>query len=387
MKSLAAFSNLNGLYMLTAEGLLGRFDGEHRLHIDDELSRAFRDHNASLIERYRHAPDPAGYRLGVIYRSHRPQPWGTDTLRLDEAILRELYPVGGVVSDTLTAFQRKNREKSIYRGMELLLEYQTQAAPDAAVYCPVLLDARIGLAQRAGEPALAIEDADPQAPVLDLLNLVAPIPVVKRSAPAITQLKERIHSGTIRKDERRAHGLTLMDRVELPASTGAVADAFDDQRDQALDALQPSTPYVILEPDSPAAVGLRDSGLVQRLERWLERPPEPASPEMIRRFVTFADLDAERLALIASHSLVFRVPAGAPLLERGKHDDWNLYLVDGAVELVAADGGHRIVESGTENARNPIAFLRPRMFSVSAYTRVAFVWIHDSIVARALADS
>lgn len=80
---------------------------------------------------------------------------------------------------------------------------------------------------------------------------------------------------------------------------------------------------------------------------------------------------------------MFRVPAGAPLRERGKHDECNLYLAEGTVELTAADGGRRLVESGTGSARDPIAYLRPRMFTVTAYSRVGFVWAHDQVVAAA----
>jgi hypothetical protein len=68
------------------------------------------------------------------------------------------------------------------------------------------------------------------------------------------------------------------------------------------------------------------------------------------------------------------------LLERGTNDSWNLYLVDGTVELVAADGVPKTIEGGTPTARNPISCLKPRMYTVSALTRVAFLWIDDRLI-------
>lgn len=384
MTELAAFSSLTGLYVLTAEGLLGCLDAEHRLHIDHDLSRAFSAHNTTFLTACAHAAERARYRLAIIYRGRRARPWGLDTLRLEDAVVRDLYPVGGVANETLTSFQSKNQEKSVYRGMELLLEYQTQATPGAAMFCPVLLDHKFTLAQRPELPPAHTDEADPGAPTLELLNLVAPIAAAKRAAPAIIALRDRIYTGTVRKNERQTARLTLMESVDLPHDTGKLDDAYASQREQALDSLLPTTPYGILEPNSPAAISLAESGLIQRLARWIEQPPEPPSPELLKNFVTFADLSDQRRTWIAERSMVFRVPAGAPLLERGKNDNWNLYLAEGTVELTAADGAHRLIESGTANARNPIAFLRPRMFAVSAHTRVAFVWIHDQVVAEAL---
>ena len=118
----------------------------------------------------------------------------------------------------------------------------------------------------------------------------------------------------------------------------------------------------------------------KRLERWLERPPEPPDPEFLKKFVTFQDFGEEALLCIASNSLIYFVAAGSPLLERGKTDDWNLYLVEGKLELVAADGMQKFIETGTENAFKPVSFLRPRKYTVSAYTRASFIWIHDTVV-------
>jgi hypothetical protein len=68
------------------------------------------------------------------------------------------------------------------------------------------------------------------------------------------------------------------------------------------------------------------------------------------------------------------------LLERGTNDSWNLYLIDGTVEMVAADGMPKTIDGGTPTASNPISCLKPRMYTVSALTRVAFLWIDDKLI-------
>ena len=88
----------------------------------------------------------------------------------------------------------------------------------------------------------------------------------------------------------------------------------------------------------------------------------------------------DRLEALAVQCLVYKVPPGTQLLERGTNDSWNLYLVDGSVQLMAADGVPKIIEGGTSAASNPISCLKPRMYTVSAVTRVAFLWIDDKLV-------
>jgi hypothetical protein len=78
--------------------------------------------------------------------------------------------------------------------------------------------------------------------------------------------------------------------------------------------------------------------------------------------------------------MIYKVPPGTQLLERGTNDSWNLYLIEGTVELVAADGMPKAIEGGTPTASNPISCLKPRMYTVSALTRVAFLWIDDKLI-------
>jgi hypothetical protein len=108
--------------------------------------------------------------------------------------------------------------------------------------------------------------------------------------------------------------------------------------------------------------------------------PEPAEPGTLKIFTRFRELDHARLEALAGKCMIYKVPPGTQLLERGTNDSWNLYLIEGTVELVAADGIPKAIEGGTPTASNPISCLKPRMYTVSSLTRVAFLWIDDKLI-------
>ena len=90
----------------------------------------------------------------------------------------------------------------------------------------------------------------------------------------------------------------------------------------------------------------------------------------------------DKLVRLAAQSFVYKVPPGPPLLERGPRDTWNFYLLEGSLQLLAADGMEKRIDSGTDTARNPVSSLKPRMYTVTALTRVTFLWIDDRLVEQ-----
>ena len=80
-------------------------------------------------------------------------------------------------------------------------------------------------------------------------------------------------------------------------------------------------------------------------------PPTPVAPEVLAGFSTFQQLDANTLARAACRTQVHRAPPHTCLLAQGTSDDWNLYLVDGKLQLVANDGDMELTESGSQKAR------------------------------------
>lgn len=75
---------------------------------------------------------------------------------------------------------------------------------------------------------------------------------------------------------------------------------------------------------------------------------------------------------------------GQKILERGARDGMDFFLLDGAVELVAADGGRTTITSGSEQAANAIARLQPRMFDVTAIRPCSFLVIEQSVLNNLL---
>ena len=373
-------SNLTGFYVLTAKGELGSYGPDKTFSIDARLTKAFSNHNSKFLQAYLQQAANDYFRIAIIYQSNDIKPWGSETMVLEETVIREVYPIGGRGGGELTSFQKKNRAKSIYRGMELLLEYENETHPGVPVYCPVIFDKNSTLVDYPATLGKGELEGENETPVLEILNLVAPVPFAKRKNSAIQELKQTIHKGTVKKGKRKTSRLELLNEVGVGGERGDAADAYSDVDKRADREVIVSEVQRAQQAMNAMWVDPYETDLYKKLERWLERPPEPPDPELLKKFVTFQDLDDEPLSLLAENSLIYFVPAGAPLLERGKTDDWNLYVVEGKVELIADDGIQKFIESGTENAKNPISFLRPRKYTVTAYCRVSFIWIHDAVV-------
>jgi hypothetical protein len=382
--AIETFSGLIGFYALTPQGALGYYDQDWHFHLDEKLTQAFGDYNRRYLLSYLQNPHQGNLRLAVIHRTGEDRPWGSETLLLEKPILRRLYPVAGMTAEVeLTSFQKKNREKSIYRGMELLLEYRDSANPNMPVYCPVLYDRGTALHDYAASLDRPLTAADRETPVVEVINLLAGIPVGRRSAPQIGLLQEKIYQGIIKKGLRKSADFTLIEDARGAAGTG---------RPQSL----PPDPYSEVDKRAERRVTLDTASSVSAagdpaaLSRQLGAPlighPEPAAPATLKAFTQFRDLDHEKLAALASRCLLYRVPAGTKLLERGTDDTWNLYLVEGTVQLEAADGMTRLIEGGTEKAASPISYLKPRLYAVTAMTRVAFLWMDDRLIEQVLRD-
>lgn len=377
MKAIETISKVTGLYVLSADGQIGVIGADRSIEPDAEATEALSSHTARFIAHC--SADPAGpQRIGIIYRTDERKPWGSDTLVFDERVVRELYPVSGPMPDELTAFQKKSRENSIYRGVELLLEFRQESVPDAPIFCPVLFDRGTVLAQYPFFLNRPVTPADRETPVVEVVNLISTIPIARRNVPAVLELLQKVHDRLIRKDMRRSATFTLIDKVARGARTDAEPDgAFFDVDKRAERTVSVSTPVVRPRIDLDKLKSLQR---FDHIEKWVDRTRRSADVELLRSFAQFRDLDANALALVAEQSRVYSAPGGTRLLERGMSDDWNMYLIDGTVALEAADGATLFVAGGSEKAANPIAFLKPRKYSVTTVTAVSFLWIPNALL-------
>jgi hypothetical protein len=215
--------------------------------------------------------------------------------------------------------------------------------------------------------------------VVEILNMLAGIPMGKRYTPEIGILKEKIYQGIVKKGMRKSAEFTLIEDIRrnaVAATDNAAADPYADvdkrsERQVTLDSKAG---------DADVLHNANDNALIRNIGSTLVGRPEPAEPGTLKIFTRFRELDHARLEALAGKCMIYKVPPGTRLLERGTNDSWNLYLVDGTVELVAADGMPKTIEGGTPTASNPISCLKPRMYTVSALTRVAFLWIDDKLI-------
>ena len=381
MSTIETFPGLVGFYTLTPEGQLGFYGQDKKFVLDAKLTTTFIDYNGRYLMAYLQNPAQGNFRLAIIHRTQEKRPWGSDTLLLEKHIVRRLYPVTGMTTDKdLTAFQTKNQEKSIFRGMELFLDYKDGSNPGMPVFCPVLYDRRATLDGYASILGRPITSEDRETPVVEVLNLLAAIPMGRRDASEITILKDKIYQGAVKKGMRKPSGFTLID--DIRGNTQAAGETAGDDHYDGVDKRVERKVTLGSGGDGAkdTANGLDVSVPIKNIATSLVGHPEPVDSMALKIFTRFRDLDHDKLEAIAAQSLVYKVPPGTPLLERGTNDSLNLYLLDGTVKLVAADGGEKFVVGGSATASSPVSCLKPRMYSVSAFTRVAFLWVDDKLI-------
>lgn len=297
MKMLESLPDPSGLYALNPQGELWCYDENRRYRLDAGLTQDLSAHLRNFLAYHREHPDAC--RLGVVFPAREPRPWQGPTLLLDENVVRVLYPAGRSASKGLTAFQRNNREKSIYRGMELLLRHRKTNAPDVPVYCPILFD-RFGPENGRGVPVSGGSAGGEGVRMLaiDVLDLNAVPSPGNRPGTAWQRLHQKLLGGLIHEGKRAGSRFELMERFEWTKE-------FEEKLDR-----------------------LHETERLEHVERWLDMPAHAVDPEQLRHFTHFRNVDPEKLVLFASKCLVYRAPAGTRLVDAGMRDAWNFYLLD-----------------------------------------------------------
>lgn len=360
-------ANLSGIHILTPRGQLGYFDEHKKFVIDTELSVAFADHNARFIQTYLQSPDNADLRIALAYQPRTPRRWNSETLLLTRHMVHTLYPAFQTRRDELTEFQKRNREMSIYRGLELLLAYRTDLAPNSSVYCPVLINRHTQLDRY--QMDVDVEPGQPpELPVFEVLNLVGLVPLRKRNTPEIHELHQRIYQRAIDKQRRRPVEIQLLESGRRGA--WRPENGFRD-----LSANRPSGAITRNETGVRGEAGLTASGI------------EPVDTKQLREFERFRSVSFDRLERFGRGLETKTAPPGAVIARRGESDDWNYYLLQGVVQLEAEDGGKHIIEGGTHDARAALANLKPRRYQVMAVTTVKYLQIDSSAEAALLSSN
>ena len=391
MNVISTLPDPSGLYVLSPEGSLGVYRGSSPAAMtfspDAELSAGLSEKIAGFLASYLANTRGSSARVAIIYNSVETKPWGHATFWMEEPVVRDVYPVTGEVvgatNSALTAFQKRNREKSIYRGMETLLAHK--ASSHLAIYCPVLFDRNTTLDSYLPLLGREEQEGDRKTPVLEVLNLVANIPVLARNSPAILELREKLHAVLMKSHMRKDSGLALVENTAPAAPVTPAAEPTPTLRINPDRAMASPATVSITRPPAVAMLvkdfsGLHASDRHEHIERWLGKAPLPIEPMALQVFTPFRALNELQLARIAQQCPVYQAPAGTRMLERGMNDKWNLFLIHGALLLEPQDGATLTLESGTDRTAHPVSSLKPRKYQVVAKTPVKFLWVPDALL-------
>ena len=206
-------SSFTDICVLTPSGQLGYFSKSKKFFVDTRLTAALQNYTFRFLKTYLEDPEGSNHRIAVIRQTEQARPWGTKTLIMEEFVVRQLYSVSGQTTAELTSFQKRNQENSIYRGMELLLERRDDAMPGMPIYCPVLFDRGLTLADYHSTTGADKYSGERKSPVIEVLNLIAAIPIGKRNAAEIQELINSVHDTVVKKDLRKTPKFELVDDV------------------------------------------------------------------------------------------------------------------------------------------------------------------------------
>jgi HD-like signal output (HDOD) protein len=107
---------------------------------------------------------------------------------------------------------------------------------------------------------------------------------------------------------------------------------------------------------------------------------EHPSVDTLSSFSALKDLGSDKLLELARQLVVSTASRGARLLANGSEDSSTFYLLEGKLQLTAADGGVQLMGHDDSSARNPVARLRPSRYEVTAATPVRFLRIEENLL-------
>jgi HD-like signal output (HDOD) protein len=107
---------------------------------------------------------------------------------------------------------------------------------------------------------------------------------------------------------------------------------------------------------------------------------------MLRSIAMLTDLQPWQLEVVAGAVEPLNAAQGETIIECGSDDGYTYFLTEGELSLDAADGLQKVVDIGAETIRHPVANLRPRIFAVTALSRVRGIRVPDIVLSAAGCD-
>lgn len=220
---------LTGCFFADPEGVIGQCHSSGAFAEDRLLTSQLGEIVTQIFQILDRDPQQGKLLIGLVYPADQDKPWNSPTIAFTDPVVETLYPVHGVRTGVLTSFQKRNREHSVFQGMELLLDYRRDTFPDRAVFCPVLVHRDRHLSEYAQTlPDRVFSGDDDNTPALEVINLFGLTSFDNPRYPSISQLCARIAQSMIdikvRKDLSFSFDTTVNSRAIQHASAGTTQD-------------------------------------------------------------------------------------------------------------------------------------------------------------------
>ncbi|MGA8259447.1 MAG: cyclic nucleotide-binding domain-containing protein [Arenicellales bacterium] len=350
------WSCLAGLYLLTGEGKLVRFDRDGELIAEPELSAGLSFRLRAVIDQYRSgAADDMS--LALVSVTEFDQGWDAGTMVLGDRLLNESLPVEANGGAAPASRARRNRTRAVYQGMELVLSSLRDGASALPRFCPVLFVPEVNGAALRERYGVDIIDERGVFEVLDLCAAFASNSRLPDELPAMVQHMRHAQADIASASRRRrATGSAGDSASGRPARTALAVAA---QRSEGSPVTEADAGFDICFSEGDAVTG------------WL-----------LEWFSPFNELTDTQREIIAGYETIRTVASGSRLVEQGSTDDVCIYLVEGILELQALDGPGMRVAGGTRRSRLPISVLTPHVYTVTAVTNASVIVFSQRLIRR-----
>lgn len=110
------------------------------------------------------------------------------------------------------------------------------------------------------------------------------------------------------------------------------------------------------------------------------------APEILKNFNPLHNLSEIQLEMLGRSISTYSAGKGLFILQQGDTTEFSLYLIKGRVRLHAEDGRVSEISDSTPQAKNPIANLIPRRYSVEAITPVEYLMVDNDLLKGLLSE-
>lgn len=339
-------SGLAGLYLLTDEGVLARFESTGAVVREPDLSATLAFRLRAVLSQYRSGAIE-DLTIGLITNPGLDQRWGAGSMVFGNRLLNELSDTGRVAGMPLTPYERSDKSKTVFQGMELVLNMRNLHRSSAQYFCPVLFVPEVDnmvLCERYG-----VDFVNDQG-MYEVLDLAAPFASSK-------QLPDELR-GMVRQMRRTQTEIAAARKRRL-----CQEDPMDEHGFESVSSVLSMLPGAV-DPGTDTCFKEGDA-----VAGWL-----------LEWFSPFNELTDAQRDIVAGYQTIRKARAGTRLVEQGSNEDACIYLVEGTLDLEGMDGGTMRITGGTRRSRVPISVLTPHAYTITTVTDVSFIVFRQKLI-------